>query len=206
MRIVKLLLFAFLLWTGANANAALQSRLGGLAVYDTDLNITWLAEATPSCGTFCFDWNTANNYVTSLSVAGITGWRLPATMPADPSCTLSYSQGSQCTGSEMGHLFYFELGGLPGNGNWNLFTNLKETDPGSATAHRTGYWSGTSAGDNQYWDFAFTSGGQGIATTGYAMGAWAVHDGDVAPPVPEPTSWAMLLAGLAALGWVARRR
>jgi hypothetical protein len=107
----------------------------------------------------------------------------------------------------MGHLFYYELGGLPGNGNWNLFSNLKETDGGSATAHRTGYWSGTKAGDNpdQYWDFSFLSGGQGIATTGYAMGAWAVHDGDVAA-IPEPSTYAMLLAGLAALGALARRR
>lgn len=31
-------------FTSNSSNAALQSRLGGLAVYDTDLNITWLAD------------------------------------------------------------------------------------------------------------------------------------------------------------------
>lgn len=43
MKIAHTLLAACLLAT--SANAALISRLGGQAVYDTDLNVTWLADA-----------------------------------------------------------------------------------------------------------------------------------------------------------------
>jgi phage terminase large subunit-like protein len=36
--------------------------------------------------------------------------------------------------------------------------------------------------------------------------AWAVRSGDVAAPIPEPETYAMLLAGLGLLGFMARRK
>jgi hypothetical protein len=36
--------------------------------------------------------------------------------------------------------------------------------------------------------------------------AWAVRDGDVTSPVPEPETYAMMLAGLGLVSIVARRR
>ena len=45
-----------------------------------------------------------------------------------------------------------------------------------------------------------------------ALAAWAVHDGDVGPAfsaisaIPEPETYAMLLAGLGLVGFMARRR
>lgn len=41
---------------------------------------------------------------------------------------------------------------------------------------------------------------------GYNHSSWAQIDGQVAAPVPEPQTYALMLAGLAAVGWVGRRR
>lgn len=49
-------------------------------------------------------WLDAKAWSASLNIGGITGWRLPT---ADISCS-----GYNCSTSEMGHLFYDELGGI----------------------------------------------------------------------------------------------
>jgi len=66
---VQVLLIIIILGVSGAANAALVSRLGGLAVYDTDLNITWLANA--------------NAWASGLTVGGFSGWRLPTTLQPD---------------------------------------------------------------------------------------------------------------------------
>ena len=53
------------------------------------------------------------------------------------------------------------------------------------------------AGEPVFYGFTASN---GLATDGHAT-SWGA-----AVPVPEPQTWAMLLAGLAALGWLARRR
>ena len=81
-------------------------------------------------------------------------------------------------------------------------------------------WSGSKYHPNERdiaWVFDLASGKQqgGYPASPFpeAYHAWAVHDGDVgmAMPVPEPASWAVLLAGLAvvltsASGWRGARR
>ncbi|MCX7113066.1 MAG: hypothetical protein NTX45_23705, partial [Proteobacteria bacterium] len=91
----------------STAEASLISRLGGQAVYDTDFNITWLANANAANGTM--NWQAAKDWATGLNVGGYTGWRLPTALNADGSgpCALGWN----CTNSELGHLFYTE-GGL----------------------------------------------------------------------------------------------
>lgn len=92
------------------ADAVLSSRLGGQAVYDNVLDITWLANANladteafgltvslnelPNPGeigsTGRMSWFTANAWITAMNAAGGTGylsyndWRLPATAQPDP--------------------------------------------------------------------------------------------------------------------------
>ena len=65
-------------------------------------------------------WSTAQNYIIAMNAANYLGFLYLAaarhTKQPDPSCTSSrccepYSSGFGCTGSEMGHLFYNELGG-----------------------------------------------------------------------------------------------
>ncbi len=72
----------------STADAALISRLGGQAVYDTDFNITWLADANYA-KTSGYDsdgmmvWALANTWAAGLNVGGYTGWRLPTALNAD---------------------------------------------------------------------------------------------------------------------------
>ena len=62
-------------------HAELQSRLDGQAYYDTELDITWLADTNYS-DTSGYDpggkmtWDEAKSWVSSLNVGGKTGWRL----------------------------------------------------------------------------------------------------------------------------------
>jgi len=119
-----------------NAHALLLSRLGGAAVYDTDFDITWLSDAyLADSETFGvpgtlggMHWDTANTWITRLNTSnhlGFSDWRLPT---ADPACGLAFN----CTSSEMGHLFYDELGGTVGSSildssdpDLSLFTNIR---------------------------------------------------------------------------------
>ncbi|GAO35107.1 hypothetical protein SCT_0488 [Sulfuricella sp. T08] len=207
MKTTQTLLAAVILSTGllsaSGANAALESRLGGLAVYDTHLNLTWLANANVNGD---MTWSQANTWVAGLTVNGISGWRLPTTLQPDASCSGQYaptseSYGYNCTGSEMGHLYYNELGGtaygnLYPNANLALFQNVMAGT----------YWSSTATPSNTLaWTFAFGGGlTDGIAMTDYRY-AWAVHSGDVAA-APVPAAAWLLGSGLIGLAGIARKR
>ena len=132
-------------------------------------------------------------WVSNLSYGGYSDWRLPTTLQPDVTCgnqSNGLSSGVNCTGSEMGHLFYNELGGVAGltiytthNTNYNLFQNIQSIYP---------YWSGTQGYQQPWetepsiaWFFGFGAGTQGLAGKGWNYFAWAVRDGDVsAVPVP----------------------
>ena len=170
-------MFSFI---ATSANATLVSRLGGLAYYDTDADLTWLANANAS-GSF-MQWSDAMNWAANLKVAGVTGWRLPTT--SDTDCRFG------CTGSEMGNLFY--------NVSLSLFTGVQLDY----------YWSSTKYAlnpANVAWAFNMQNGRQDPdGKTGYNY-AWAVHSGDVgAVPIP-PALW-LLGSGLLGLIGVARKK
>ncbi|MCX7109029.1 MAG: DUF1566 domain-containing protein [Proteobacteria bacterium] len=194
----------------STADAALMSRLGGQAVYDTDFNITWLADANYA-KTSGYDsdgmmvWALANTWAAGLNVGGYTGWRLPTALNAD----LTWCTGYNCTGSgnELGNMFYGDinhgLGGVANqsittthNANFNLFTNIQSY----------AYWSGTEspAPDNARF-FHMLDGNQGtIGSKDTSFYAWAVRSGDVEPSgVPEPGIFGLM--GIGALAWAATR-
>lgn len=199
------------LLTGSGANAALVSALGGQVVNDTDLNITWLANAnlaaTNTFGVSGIDpagymsWSTAQSWIGAMNTAnylGYSDWRLPN---ADPSCGFNYN----CTNSEMGHLFYTELGGGAGqsittthNTIYGLFQNVQSDT----------YWSGTEYAPypSSAWVFNTFNGYQGaFGKASPYMFALAVRPGQVvATPVPGATL--LLGSGLLGLIGVARRK
>jgi hypothetical protein len=197
----------FFLSIATPANAALVSRLGGQAVYDTDLDITWTANANING---MMTWAAANTWTTNLVIDGVSGWRLPTTLQPDASCSeqdIGESWGYGCTGSEMGHLFYNELGGVAGssiltthNANLALFQNVQFD-----------YWSGTEYAPITIgaWSYTFDSGrGSGYQNAidkGVGLYAWAVHPGDVAA-VPIPTAFWLFGSGLVGLFGFMRRR
>ena len=103
---------AFSLSTGAQAS--LVARDGGM-VYDTVNNITWAADANLA-QTSGYDadgkmtWANAVAWAEQLTLGGFTDWSLPTTVPA----VYGYNQ----KGSQLGDLFYNQLGGVS---NTSLF-------------------------------------------------------------------------------------
>ncbi|MEE9421516.1 MAG: VPLPA-CTERM sorting domain-containing protein [Gammaproteobacteria bacterium] len=207
----------------STANAALLTRLNGQAVYDTDLDITWLSNANAGAGSTFDDganatdgrmtWVSANAWAASLNVGGSSGWRLPTTLVDDPSCTGGSVQGQpdgfDCSGSEMGHLFYTELSGIAGNtvsssmdADLSLFTNIQDSSPAT-----TSYFSSTEYSPDTLsaWRFRFGTGSQFERPKTDELFAWAVHDGDISA-VPVPAAVWLFGSGLLGLVGVARRK
>jgi hypothetical protein len=199
---------AIILAVSTPANAALIDRGGGL-IYDTDRNITWLANANYAytSGVDPIGWlslDTAITWVANLNYGGYEDWRLPMTLLPDPSC----SSGFNCVGSELGHLFYEELGGVATmpinfthNSQYDLFYNLQTSG---------GYYWATplQPGDpSRTWAFRFDLGYQGAEVIdGRHYWVLPVRDGDVAP-VPVPAALWLFSGGLLALlGFPKKRR
>lgn len=201
---------AFTFTLATSAEAALVSRLNGQAVYDTDLNITWTADANlPTTLSFGLDvepdgsmWGyLAESWIASLNsyegtgYLGFSDWRLTV-----DNCAAT--AGHNCTESEFGHLFYNELGGTAyspisasGNPNLPLFTNIVED----------WYWTGSvSSGHMKVFNFADGANSRTFGTLAkYRL--WAVRDGDVAP-VPVPGAFWLFGFALAVLFGASRRR
>ncbi len=180
---------ASLLLTGT-AQAALEDRdLDGDTVvdafYDTDLDITWLRDANVNGA---MNWETAASWVANFNLGAYGDWRLPT---ATLGCHFDY-----CS-SEMRHLWSVELGNSAGAlTNTGGFQNLL---PAS-------YWTGTVYFGGGAADvFDQSNGTHSWSTWIPELYAMAVRDGDVAA-IPEPQTYALMLAGLAGLALAARRR
>jgi len=146
------------------AQAELLDR--AFAVYDTVSHLSWLKDANYA-QTSGYDadgqmtWAAANTWAAGLTVGGFTGWRLPTALNADGSGPCS---SFNCTGSELGNMFYGDINhGLGGtankditnplyhNANYYLFTNIIQFSV---------YWSGTeyAPSPSGAWDFGTYNG------------------------------------------------
>lgn len=180
-------------------SAALETRPGGM-VYDTDYNITWLADGnfaqtSGNAGGDLFSFAAAVAWTDNLVYGGYSDWRLPTAL--NPNGTGPCGPGSNCTGSELGHLFYTEIGAvadqsiLSGNAaELAKFSNIQSSV----------YWSGTEVPtDPNFAAYFNTSNGfQNAADKNVQYFVWPVRNGDVVVPIPA----AIWLFGSAVAGLI----
>jgi hypothetical protein len=179
------------------------------------------------------NWSAAKTWASSLNISrfageSLTGWRLAATAPIgagwnaidvefDGSSDLGFNITSPH--SELSYMYYVNLGlkgwvspsgaAQPDYGIFRNGTVGGQADVGLVkNLQSSRYWSGTAYEPNptvSAWGFINTNGHQTTWIQNVELNAWAVHPGDVAA-VPEPETYAMLLAGLGLLGAGAKRR
>jgi hypothetical protein len=168
----------------------------GQAVYDNTQNMTWLANANLAAAqTFgvsginrdgSMSWDTAQKWISALNAAHYLGsgqWTLPTTQLPDTGCSQlpkAASFGYGCTGSQMGTLYYDELGGVKGstiglthNANYSMFNNFQPYL----------YWSSTlwTRVPNSAFSFSFGNGFQGTNVFANDMYVIPVSPGRLPP-------------------------
>lgn len=206
-----------------SANATLINRGNGM-IYDDDLNITWLQDF--HYGGVAANWNDANTWAESLVFGGFDDWRLPSTPQMDPTCasvnTIDNLTYQDCTGGEMGHLYYEELG----NSYAPDFINQISNDYGpfifDVRVQSTGFWTSTRfdptldwptdtgamipQNDQYHWLFYMNKGAKYVFADGNTRLVTAVRDGDVLGAVPVPGAIWLMCSGLASLMLLSRRK
>ena len=210
---------AAMLALAGTAQAALVNRGGGM-VYDTTLNITWLADmnfaktsgytGTGVNANGSMNWAAAKVWADQLVYGGYSDWRLATQNPTDASCSNQPGEGYGCTSGELSHLFVVDLGS---NDRLSVLNQAADTAEQKANfalfsnVQAQAYYSGTAdPGNNAAWGFYANMGWQGNFNVGDSLYALAVRPGDAAAAVSEPQTLALALLALGATGMVRRRR
>lgn len=209
-RIRNLALTAALSACALSTHAGLVDRGNGL-IYDTTLNITWLADlnyaatsgymGTGVNANGTMTWAAAGFWADALVYGGYSDWRLPTLNPSDTTCSDSIDRGGSigleyvgtgCTGGELSHLFVADLGNEGSTSVLNQDNDKAEQIANLAlfsNVQSVGYWSGTEYALDPVagaWRFRTSVGNQNTALKFIALSAVAVRAGDVAAAVPEP--------------------
>ena len=206
-----------------SGNAVANNSVSAMFFYDTDLNITWLRNANAAAGS-SFDngasstdgrmrWSNAMAWAADLTVGSFSDWRLPVAQNPATCTPLSYN----CTASELGHLWYSELGNAV-DGSFAVIGTVNTGKFQNLLLESFGYlWTDTETDATHALVFLFGRGGQfniikeSVNNFSAENQALAVRDGDVlttvTPPngVPEPGTLLLTAAALLGLG-VARRK
>jgi hypothetical protein len=169
------------------ANATLEPRLSGMAYYDTDTDITWAALThTINLGLNFFEYE---EFMPTFEIGGYGGWGMP-------------------TQSELINLVY----------NHSIIIGAGAGAVPLPPFDSMGWWEPT-----WYWTADVISGYPGMYANAFSpsmlvtypftektidfFGVWPMHHGDVPLlAVPEPNTYAMLLAGLGLFGYIGRRQ
>lgn len=191
-----------------SAQATLYDRGNGM-IYDDVLDITWLRDANYAATQYAatgglegdadglMNLNDAKTWVNNLSYGGYDDWRLASASLINPNpCVAndgSCDAGFNNTTSEMGHMFYNNLGNLgfkdasgffpqPGYGLSN--TSFIDGNSGfnvsllnmQAGAER--YWMQESYFASG-WTLTLSTGEQGLFNAALEAHSWVVRDGDI---------------------------
>ena len=200
---------------GGVAQATLLDRGNGM-LYDTVLNITWLQDAGANEGAQR-DWYASADWASQLVYGGYDDWRLASVNraydfdnPPGPAVDCASATAQQCAAgrNELGFMYYFNLGAAPDT----IVLGDRLVDGVTVKNIQGVYWGNQTYPGEYSFLFGFAGGPYGAGHQGIALGgletaaAWAVRDGDVAAAVPEPSTWALMGLGLAALMLRDRKR
>jgi len=186
----------------SGSHAALIARAGGAAYYDDVADLTWVTDASDNTATGSplpgrNYWGPHNAWASTLSIDGVTGWRLPSMdVNGDEVISAACTGSVACQDNEMGFLFA------------TYGVSVADSSPLNLYPVGNAYWSSTPiAGDPVgIWAFNFSDGSQvGLNGGGNLVWAVAVQSGDVLP-VPEPGTALLFGLGLAGLGCGSRRQ
>jgi len=148
------------------------------------------------------------DYLSNLVIDGVSGWRIP-------DLSELFSIRAETVDCSMAEIHYYCLlnqdGPFENNSgdfNWYFVNPLAAT---SAEGNSYGYAHGTDG--NYYHAYriqqleSYPAPFEGYGNY-FTFAAWPVHTGDVAAisQVPEPSTYAMLLAGLGLIGFMGRCR
>jgi len=219
LRFVACLFFV----VSSSSHAALYDRGNGL-IYDDVLNITWMQDANyaqtsgyaaaNAVGSLNsgstnlqadgrMGWDAAITWADQLKYGGYGDWRLAS---SGSSPTIGYN----ITNSELGHMFYNNLGNTAGNSIYGnvSFSDMAASGGAESFLNVQGYiyWLGEEYAPNTdaAWAFNNYDGYQYNPIKNDSRYSWAVRDGDVST-VPVPAAASLFGSALAGL-LVARRK
>ena len=198
MKIILSALTAATMAASWGANATLEPRLNGQAYYDTESDLTWTADVNIN-GSKTIDEQLS--FLSTFIIDGIGGWRIPNNTEIND-IAFKNSDCSQITIClPIGPFNTDDWGGS------RLWFQAHATTDGQGYSQMYAHGS-----DGKYyfavslfWAEYYPAYMQGNSGT---FAIWPVHTGDVAAisQVPEPGTYAMLLAGLGLIGFIGRRK
>jgi len=212
----------------SSSHAVLVSILGGQAVYDDDLDISWVENAQlaasntfglatdVSLGTHPGDisgvegiinadgtmnWTGALFWIDAMNAAnylGFNNWRLPSADVNGDGVILDCTGGGIPGCKDNEMGFLYHDEGITASGP-GPFSNIQHS------VASPDYWSGTEFNTTGAYIFRFDLGLQNAFGKAFTFNAWAVHDGDISA-VPAPAAVWLFGSGLLGLVGIARRK